>query len=94
VQYTWIAAVVLSIVFCVIWPLLTIPAGVFSYEYFYFWVVLSIIWGLVSAFISTFMPLWESRDVFARCAPQQLWRVHQQSDGQPAAACIWACHRL
>ena len=32
------------------------------------WVILSIIWALVSAVISTFLPLWESRDVFMRAA--------------------------
>ena len=32
------------------------------------WVILSIIWALVSAVISTFLPLWESRDVFMRAS--------------------------
>ena len=32
------------------------------------WVILSIIWALVSAAISAFLPLWESRDVFMRAA--------------------------
>lgn len=68
VQWTWISALVLSLVFCVLWPVLTIPAGVFSKPYYTFWVILSIIWGLVAAVIAIFMPLWESRDVFARCA--------------------------
>ena len=69
----------LSLVFCVLWPLLAIPAGVFNYGYFYFWVVLSLIWGLVSAFISILMPLWESRDVFARCAAALHASVKQAS---------------
>ena len=30
------------------------------------WVALSMIWALVAGFISTFLPLWESRDVFMR----------------------------
>lgn len=32
------------------------------------WVILSIIWAIVSAVISTFLPLWESRDVFMRAS--------------------------
>ena len=32
------------------------------------WVALSMIWALVAGFISTFLPLWESRDVFMRAA--------------------------
>ena len=48
VQYTWIVAGVLSFVFCVGWPLLTIPAGVFSLGYYRFFVILSLIWALVS----------------------------------------------
>ena len=33
-QYTWWSAGVLSLVFIIIWPLLVIPAGVFSLGYF------------------------------------------------------------
>ncbi|EIE23218.1 urea active transporter [Coccomyxa subellipsoidea C-169] len=63
---TWIAAGVLSVVFCIIWPVLTIPAGAFSKGYFTFFVIISIIWALIASFIAIFLPLWESRDVFAR----------------------------
>ena len=48
VQYMWIVAGVLSFVFCIGWPVLTIPAGVFSLSYFSFFVILSLIWALVS----------------------------------------------
>ena len=30
--------------------------------YFYFWVILSMIWGLVATFIATLMPIVESRE--------------------------------
>ena len=46
-QFTWGAAAVLTVVFCIIWPVMTIPAGVFSLGYFYFFVILSLAWGLV-----------------------------------------------
>ena len=75
-QFTWIAAAVLSVVFCILWPVLTIPAGVFSKSYFYFFVIISIIWGLIAAVIAIFLPLWESRDVFARCAEVPSTQLH------------------
>ena len=46
-QFTWGAAAVLTAVFCIIWPVMTIPAGVFSLGYFYFFIILSLAWGLV-----------------------------------------------
>lgn len=67
-KYTWWSAGILSLIFIIIWPVLAIPAGVFSLGYFGFWVSLSIAWALVAGFISTFLPLWESRDVFMRAA--------------------------
>jgi hypothetical protein len=30
--------------------------------YFFFWVILSMIWGIVATFVATFMPIIESRD--------------------------------
>ena len=44
-----------------VWPILALPAKVFSEGYFAFWVILSIIWGLAALAISIFLPLWESR---------------------------------
>ena len=38
----------LAFVIIILWPLLALPAGVFSKGYFTFWVSISIIWGLVS----------------------------------------------
>ncbi|CAL5222256.1 g4593 [Coccomyxa viridis] len=67
-KYTWWSAGVLSLIFIILWPLLVIPAGVFSLGYFGFWIALSMIWALVAGFISTFLPLWESRDVFMRAS--------------------------
>ena len=39
---------VLAVVLIIVWPLLALAAGSFSRPYFYFWVIISIIWGLVS----------------------------------------------
>ncbi len=38
-----------AFILIVAWPCLTLPAKVFSQGYFTFWVILSIIWGLVSS---------------------------------------------
>jgi len=47
-KMTWIWAGTLSIVVFILWPLLTLPAGVFSKSYFTFWVVLAMIWGFLA----------------------------------------------
>lgn len=51
---------VLTIVLVVIWPLLSIPAGKFTKDYFAFWVLVAIAWGFGAAIIITFLPLYES----------------------------------
>lgn len=51
----------LALVLVVAWPLLTLPAGVFSKGYFTFWVILSIIWGLMATGAMLLLPIWESR---------------------------------
>lgn len=51
----------LALVLVVAWPLLALPAGVFSKGYFTFWVVLSIIWGLMATGAMVLLPVWESR---------------------------------
>jgi len=49
-------------VLIVLWPVLTLPAGVFSKGYFTFWVILSLIWGLMATIAGFGVPLWESKD--------------------------------
>ena len=74
----WISMWGIGITFLLIvfWPVLSIPAGVFTESYFDFWVALSMIWGLVAAGCVVFWPLWESRKELATvikgifgCAP-------------------------
>lgn len=52
---------VLAVVLIIVWPLLALAAGSFSRPYFYFWVIISIIWGLVST------PLTLSLSFFSLC---------------------------
>ena len=40
----------------VLWPLLALPAGVFSKSYFTFWVILSVIWGFAATLCSESTP--------------------------------------
>ncbi|CAN0239790.1 unnamed protein product [Scytosiphon promiscuus] len=61
---TWIMKIGLAftVVIVLIWPILSLPAGVFSEGYFNFWVALSILWGIVSTLFVVFLPLYESKD--------------------------------
>jgi len=49
-----------TIIMVVIWPLLTIPAGVFSKEYFAFWVFVSLCWGFTASLAIIVLPIYES----------------------------------
>jgi len=60
----WIAVRgwVLTIVLVVVWPLLSIPAGKFTEDYFCFWVLVSIAWGFGAAITVTVLPIMESSE--------------------------------
>ncbi|GMH28776.1 hypothetical protein Nepgr_030619 [Nepenthes gracilis] len=47
-------------VIVVLWPALSLPAGVFSLGYFTFWTVLAIAWGTVGSVVIIALPLIES----------------------------------
>lgn len=53
---------VLTLCLIFIWPLLSIPAGVFSKSYFAFWVLIAIAWGFGAAIIITILPLAENSE--------------------------------
>ena len=61
-KVTWIWSLSVSVLIFVVWPLLTLPAGIFSEGYFTFWVVLSMAWGTVACVIVVLYPLIESAD--------------------------------
>jgi len=50
-----------TIIMVIIWPVLSVPAGVFSKEYFGMWVAISIIWGFVATVVIVVLPVYESR---------------------------------
>jgi len=51
-----------TILIVVIWPVLSTPAGVFTRDYFAFWVFIALLWGLVASFVIVVLPIWESKD--------------------------------
>lgn len=55
---------ILTIVLVIIWPLLSIPAGKFTKDYFTFWVLLAIAWGFGAAIIITLLPAMEFLEDF------------------------------
>ena len=52
---------VLTFVLVIVWPLLSVPAGVFTQSYFSFWVLVAILWGFGAAIVITVLPLAESQ---------------------------------
>jgi Na+/proline symporter len=52
----------LTAVLIFIWPILSVPAGVFTKSYFAFWVLVAIAWGFGAAIIITVLPLAESAE--------------------------------
>jgi Na+/proline symporter len=61
-EWAWGVKVTCSLSFVIViaWPVLSIPAGVFSEGYFIFWAGLSILWLLAAAAAIIFMPVFES----------------------------------
>jgi Na+/proline symporter len=53
---------VLTFLLIFVWPILSIPAGIFTRGYFAFWVLVAIAWGFGSAIIITLLPLVESAE--------------------------------
>merc|ERR1712157_253293 len=52
----------LTFVLIILWPILSIPAQIFTESYFSFWVLVSIAWGFGAAITITVLPLFESQD--------------------------------
>jgi hypothetical protein len=61
-----------TITMVVIWPILSIPAGVFTEGYWAMWVFLSIAWAFVSTFVIIWLPIYESLDAFTNVFRQMV----------------------
>lgn len=53
-----------TITMVVAWPLLSLPAGVFTKGYWSMWVFISIAWSFVATFVIIWLPLYESADTY------------------------------
>mmetsp|Transcript_1476 Transcript_1476/g.3770 ORF Transcript_1476/g.3770 Transcript_1476/m.3770 type:complete len:296 (+) Transcript_1476:2-889(+) len=51
-----------TILIVVLWPVLSTPAGVFTKDYFSFWVFIAILWGITASFVIIVLPIYESRE--------------------------------
>jgi hypothetical protein len=51
-----------TILIVVVWPILSTPAGVFTKDYWAFWVFISLMWGFCASFVIISLPLYESSD--------------------------------
>ncbi|KAG2301806.1 hypothetical protein Bca4012_060151 [Brassica carinata] len=58
----WIVrwGLVFTLLIVVIWPVLSLPARVFSREYFWFWAIVAIAWGTIGSIVIVGLPLIES----------------------------------
>jgi len=52
---------IFTVIMVIVWPVLSVPAGVFSESYFRMWVYISIIWGVLATATCILLPIWESR---------------------------------
>lgn len=59
---TWIVrwGLVFTAVIVILWPALSLPAGVFSLKYFTIWAIIAIAWGTIGSAIIIAMPVMES----------------------------------
>ena len=74
----------MTLILIFIWPILSIPAGVFSKNYFAFWVLVAIAWGFGAAIVITVLPLTESQEDIFRVT-NGMWSV-MTGKGRPALA--------
>jgi len=65
-----VCAMALTFILILLWPIYTLPAGVFSERYFSFWVAVAFIWGHVAAFITIIYPIFELVKDFGAEAPE------------------------
>jgi len=49
-----------TVLIVIIWPIMALPAKVFSLGYFTFWAAIAIIWGTVGSAVIIILPLYES----------------------------------
>jgi Na+/proline symporter len=58
----------ITLLLVILWPLLSVPAGVFTKSYFSFWVLLAILWGFGAAVVIAVLPVVESYEEIDKAA--------------------------
>ena len=61
IKFTWATGGTLTLVLLILWPILALPAKVFSEGYFTMWVVIAMIWGIVASTVCIVLPVFEAR---------------------------------
>jgi len=51
-----------TFIMVVVWPLLSLPAGVFTKDYFAFWIFISLAWGFTASLVIITLPIYESME--------------------------------
>jgi hypothetical protein len=86
----WLIVFVGAFVGLIVWPLLSLPANVFSLGYFRFYVVLTFVILILASLIGIFLPIWEARGTAMKVFQ---WRVRPAC--QPAlksSGAAWEWH--
>ncbi|KAG2450802.1 hypothetical protein HYH02_004639 [Chlamydomonas schloesseri] len=63
IKFTWATGGTLTLVLLILWPILALPAKVFSEGYFTFWVIIAMIWGIVASVVCIVLPIWEAKSM-------------------------------
>jgi len=74
----WLIVFVGAFVGLIVWPLLSLPANVFSLGYFRFYVVLTFVILILASLIGIFLPIWEARGTAMKVFQ---WRVRPARSG-------------
>ena len=89
-KWTYLSGGVLTLVLVIAWPLLALPAGVFSQAYFTWWVIIALVWGLAAGATCMIMPFWESRKHLATIAKALIAAKSNTPPGQATRVGIHA----
>ncbi|GIL80101.1 hypothetical protein Vretifemale_9243 [Volvox reticuliferus] len=61
--FTWATGGSLTVLLLILWPILALPAKVFSQNYFTLWVMVALIWGIVASAVCIMLPVIEASDM-------------------------------
>jgi urea-proton symporter len=61
-KWTLLSGGGLSLIMVLVWPCLALIPGVFTKGYFYLWVSIAMIWGLLAGAACFLLPIWEARE--------------------------------